>query len=283
MTHRFNVIRDTYDPRDCRVAMPSAYEVANLPTSFDLRGRTNPNNGIPIMPDPYDQGQEGSCTANGNGGIFDIQRRVQGFLPFMPSRRFIYRAEQASEGDVGVDNGAQVRTGIKVMAALGVPPEADWPYISENFSTLPPKSVFDTAAKTKVTKYESVTAVPQAVCAMLASGRPIVFGFTVYSRFEGSQIAKDGILHMPQKDESVMGGHCVVAVGYVITQSGGKHGGLFGPLLDRLFGENQLDGYLIVRNSWGKDWGQGGYFTMPFGYLTHNLASDFWVVDTVNA
>jgi C1A family cysteine protease len=38
----------------------------------------------------------------------------------------------------------------------------------------------------------------------------------------------------------------------------------------------------ICRNSWGSGWGQKGYFTMPYAYLTQrSLASDFWMARVV--
>jgi C1A family cysteine protease len=34
-----------------------------------------------------------------------------------------------------------------------------------------------------------------------------------------------------------------------------------------------------VANSWGTGWGQSGFFTIPFAYLTNtDLAEDFWMV-----
>lgn len=37
-----------------------------------------------------------------------------------------------------------------------------------------------------------------------------------------------------------------------------------------------------MRNSWGPGWGKGGYFTMPYAYLTDsNLSDDFWTVRLV--
>jgi len=93
----------------------------------------------------------------------------------------------------------------------------------------------------------------------LAAGYPFVFGFTVYESFETQDMAHSGVLQMPQPDEQVLGGHAGLAVGY-----------------------DDASQRFIVRNSWGTDWGQAGYFTMPYAYLTtRGLASDFWTMRIV--
>lgn len=39
---------------------------------------------------------------------------------------------------------------------------------------------------------------------------------------------------------------------------------------------------MLVRNSWGADWGIEGYFTMPYDYLSNdNLADDFWTLRAI--
>jgi C1A family cysteine protease len=61
---------------------------------------------------------------------------------------------------------------------------------------------------------------------------------------------------MPAAGEKVLGGHAVLAVGYDNTEQ-----------------------RFIVRYSWGAGWGQKGYFTVPFAYLTSTkLSSDFWTI-----
>jgi C1A family cysteine protease len=90
---------------------------------------------------------------------------------------------------------------------------------------------------------------------VLATGLPIVIGFTVYESFESSTVASTGMVPMPGHHEKQVGGHCVVLVGYDDSQS-----------------------MFIVRNSWGTSWGMAGYFMMPYAYLTNpRLSSDFWM------
>ena len=88
----------------------------------------------------------------------------------------------------------------------------------------------------------------------LSQGYPFVFGFTVYESFESPVVKRTGVANMPKKGESVLGGHAVLAVGY-----------------------NLKEKRFLVRNSWGKQWGKEGYFTMPFEYL-ETLAADFWTI-----
>jgi C1A family cysteine protease len=59
---------------------------------------------------------------------------------------------------------------------------------------------------------------------------------------------------MPRKSERMLGGHAVMAAGY-----------------------DQPKKRLLVRNSWGRGWGQKGYFSLPFAYL-EELADDFWTI-----
>ena len=59
---------------------------------------------------------------------------------------------------------------------------------------------------------------------------------------------------IPHPDETVLGGHEVLVVGYL---TGEPH-------------------YALVRNSWGTSWGLDGYFLMPWGFLLDpRMCSDF--------
>lgn len=242
---------DLPDHRDLTYAAPAAF-LAALPTNVDLRAH---------CPAVYDQGQLGSCTANSIGGAFQFEQMKQGVRNFVPSRLFIYYNERVMENTVNSDSGAQIRDGMKVVAKQGAPPEADWPYDITRFAEKPPAIAYTDAAKNKVLSYQRVNRTLAQMKGCLASGFPFVFGFTVYDSYESATVAQTGIVNMPQPGEAVAGGHAVLAVGY-----------------------NDQSQRFIVRNSWGADWGMGGYFTMPYQYLLEpNLSDDFWTIRLVEA
>jgi C1A family cysteine protease len=243
-------VPDLPDARDHLFAAPPQ-TLVGLPASVDLRDR--------CPKEVYDQGQLGSCTANAIGAAFEFRLLEQKAADFMPSRLFVYYNERVIEGTVASDSGAQIRDGIKSVAAQGVCPESGWPYDISRFTETPPASCYTDAQQHRVTSYQRIPRVLGQFKGCLAAGHPFVFGFTVYESFESAEVARTGVAPMPGSGEKVLGGHAVLAVGY-----------------------DDAEQRLLVRNSWGDGWGQGGYFTLPYAYLTErSLSSDFWTVLSV--
>ena len=247
-------VKDTPDPRDLLFTASPVVAAKPLPKSADLR---------PGCPGVYDQGQVGSCTGNAIAGAFEFAQKKSMLTDFMPSRLFIYYNERAMEHTTDQDAGAQIRDGIKSVVKLGVPPESDWPY-SENLSvvTEKPKALaYTDALQHKVIAYHRISGRTSSgalalMKSCLADGYPFVFGFTVYAYFESDKMAKSGVLPMPKKGEEIVGGHAVMAAGYDDKKKA-----------------------VLVRNSWGTDWGIKGYFWMPYDYISSSkLASDFWTI-----
>ena len=243
-------IRDLPDDRDFVYGAPLVRFPQGLPPSVDLRSE---------CPPVYDQGQLGSCTGNGIAGAIEFDQRKLGNREFTPSRLFIYYNERVIEGTVSQDAGAQIRDGIKAVATLGAPPETDWPYDIAKFAQRPPPQAYSDAKQDLVSAYARVVQDITQMRGCLAEGYPFVFGFTVYESFESASVAQTGVVPMPATGEAVLGGHCVVAVGYDDTK--------------RQF---------TIRNSWGTGWGLNGYCLMPYEYLINpRLASDFWTIRSV--
>lgn len=241
---------DLPDHRDHLYSAPVPVLV-KLPAKKDLKS------GCPPV---YDQGQLGSCTANAISGALQFEQKKQKLPVFMPSRLFIYYNERDMEGSVNSDAGAQIRDGIKSVGTLGFCAEKDWPYDINKFADKPTPPCYASAGKQLAVGYQRLdNSNLNQLKGCIASGYPFVFGFTVYTAFEGDDCAKTGILNMPAATEKVMGGHAVLCVGY-----------------------DDSSQRFTVRNSWGKDWGQSGYFTIPYSYLTTtDLADDFWTIRVI--
>ena len=240
---------DHPDMRDFLMAVEPAKA---LPRRVSLRAQ---------MPPVYDQGQLGSCTANSIGAILEFNEMKQTELDAAtPSRLFIYYNERAMEGTISQDSGAEIRDGIKSVAQLGAPPETAWPYVIGKFARKPPAKAYTAALKHQAIRYARVSQTQMGIQNILAGGYPISFGFTVYESFE-RDVGPDGVVPMPEPDESTLGGHAVVALGYRQIR-------------------RQL--YFECRNSWGPDWADDGYFWLPASYVTsQSLARDFWVIEQV--
>jgi C1A family cysteine protease len=247
---RYGWVPDLPDQRDHIFSAPTPV-LGTLPPSVDLRAQCPPT--------VYDQGQLGSCTANAIGAAFEFGLLKQELSDFMPSRLFIYYNERVILGTVDSDSGAMIRDGIKSVNKQGVCTEDDWKYDIERFTEKPPSSCFESALNNQALAYKRI---PQSLNQMrgcLANGFPFVFGFTVYESFESAEVARTGDAPLPAAGETVLGGHAVLAVGY-----------------------DDAAARFTVRNSWGPHWGNGGYFTLPYAYLTdRGLASDFWTISQV--
>jgi C1A family cysteine protease len=242
-------VPDLPDARDFQFSAPDKV-LATLPSKVDLRSK---------CPPIYDQGQLGSCTANAIAGAYEFDQKQERQPDFMPSRLFIYFNERSMEGTVDIDAGAMLRDGIKSVAKLGVCTENTWPYEIDAFRDRPGPPCYREALKHQAIVYRSVPQQLNMLQACLATGTPFVFGFSVYESFETDEVARTGVVDMPSAKEKQVGGHAVVAVGY-----------------------DNASQRFSVRNSWGRSWGQKGYYTMPYAYVTNpQLAMDFWAIYAV--
>jgi len=221
-----------------------------LPAAVDLRSGCSPvENQLALN----------SCTANALVGALEFLQIKFNQPRVDLSRLFLYYNERRLENSLGQDQGARLRDGVKCLKQDGICSEDLWPYDLSKVFTSPPPACYSAAVNHELISYYAIRSLEE-MKASLAEGLPVAFGFTVFSAFESPQVAKTGVLNYPDPSETVMGGHAVVAVGY-----------------------DDKSERLIIRNSWGWDWGQHGYFTMPYAYAFGGvkqpaLASDFWTL-----
>jgi C1A family cysteine protease len=235
-----------------------------LPAAVDLRSWASP---------VEDQGSLGSCTAQAGAGVIEYYERKSFGHHVESSRLFLYKATRNLMKSKG-DSGAYLRMTMGAMVIFGVPPESYWPYTDDEagFDKEPPAFCYAFAQGYKTLLYyrhdpagATRASVLEKLKTYLAAGHPAMFGFTVYSSI--AQGETTGRIPVPFGRERIEGGHAVVALGFddamtIANTSGG------GP----------SRGALLIRNSWGKGWGEKGYGWLPYAYVLKGLAEDFWSV-----
>jgi len=237
-----------------------------IPARVDLRPGFSP---------VEDQGQIGSCTANSAVALLEyFQKRSTGSF-VDASRLFVYKTERDLLGWKG-DTGAYLRTAMEALVMFGAPPERYWPYDGKTAATNtkldqePSAFLYALGAHYSAIKYfrlDPAGATPAQVLDSIkqyvAAGFPSMFGFPVYSEYDtplaGAKVA------FPAKGSKYRGGHANVCAGYDDNL---------------MIGADK--GAILVRNSWGPGWGDGGYAWLSYRYVTEGLALDWWTMISAN-
>lgn len=234
---------DIIDHRDIKYSSIFNWK-KEYPDNVDLR---------PLMPPIVDQGKLGSCSANAFAGAlgFLMNKNKKNFIPL--SRLFLYYNERVIENSVMSDSGAMLRDGIKTLVKQGICDESIWPYDIAKFTNQPSKICYVQALDRQILSYSRIITLDDMLTC-LSSGFPFIVGISIFDSFESQQVAQTGAVPMPLSNETLLGGHAVVCVGY-----------------------DNVNKFFIMRNSWGTSWGTQGYFTMPFNYML-KFANDMWAI-----
>ena len=209
------------------------------------------------------QGSIGSCTANAAVGLLEYFERRANNRFIDASRLFLYKAERNLLGWTG-DTGAYLRTAMGALVLFGAPPERYWPYNTASFDVEPPAFCYAFGANFQALRYfrfDPVGTSPVQALAniksYLAAGFPSMFGFPVYPEYDHP--LPGALVAYPGPNSQSRGGHANVAAGYDDNI---------------MIGADK--GALLIRNSWGTGWANGGYGWLSYKYVTQGLANDWW-------
>jgi hypothetical protein len=203
--------------------------VSSLPPRVDLRPACSP---------VEDQGQVGSCTANAVVGAVEFKRWKAGRTDDL-SRLFVYYNARKIRGAESEDCGAMIAHGMAAILGQGVPPESAWPYDPAKVNVQPDAAAYAAAEANTEVEYARVDGI-EHVKGALAREHPVVFAISLPLRCY-DDAASGGVFSTPTEQECAdeltqHGTHAMLLVGYD-TDANVFH----------------------VRNSWGADWGEGGY------------------------
>ena len=211
------------------------------------------------------QHELGACAGNSTADSVEILNAIEGRPPVQLSRLFVYTLarnfmdlDRDGKGDIDQDDGTFIRLCFEVLSKFGICREdvpagqGGWPYDVSKVSTLPDLRAMRAATGHRIHSYyriretgaERISKMVEA----LRSNHPIVFGTQIDQAF---QDLKD-FMSWSRKGEA-KGGHAMVVVGYLANQG------------------------FIVKNSWGKKWGEDGFCLMKLDVFFSPDTQDLWV------
>lgn len=213
-----------------------------------------------------DQYSAGSCAGNAVADALELLNAVEGLPHVQLSRLFIYTlARNMSDvdgdgrSDINLDEGTFIRNCFDVIKHLGVCREdlpvekGGWPYDLTKVHTLPSIKAMRAATGHRIHSYYRIDETGEdrldQILAALRARRPVVFGTQVTKGFQ--KLRGLGPVTVPTGPTA--GGHAMMVVGYITGQG------------------------FIIKNSWGRDWGEGGFCIMRPEYLAWSKTRDLWV------
>lgn len=237
------VTQSEYDSRDIAVQLT----IESLPPYVDL---------IPAVNEIENQEQTSSCTANAGCTALEIAYSRAG-TPVDLSRMYLYWKIRELSGIRG-DVGGYPRDIGKALLRYGVCEESEWGFTSENLNNPPPAYLDVAAAKYKISQYSRLldSDMVKQIKTAVALGMPVLATMFVRSFFYS--LSGKWTSHFWENVSESSGAHQVVIIGY-----------------------DDASGRFLAQNSWGANWGDGGFFGIPYDMIEPKSVFEFWVLNKI--
>lgn len=222
------------------------------------------------------QGSEGSCTGFATHSVCEFLK------PQKYGPRFLYWVTRNLIENRAGQQGASLRDALRAAFNYGIPLSQYCEYDVQLIDVRPSDDAFSNALIYRITRYERI-AVPdefairtsdwsrsfeQAIKSSLSEGLPVLFASRVGEQIKHLtgpwQLHKMSPVDMPYRNNPQIGAHAIYIVG--------NDDSIYQPCP----GMNQ-NGSWLIPNSWGKTYGDGGFFGYPYAALANDVM-EAWVV-----
>lgn len=210
------------------------------------------------FPAPGDQGTQSSCVAWAVGyGLKSfqetIERKGRNSSNWRFSPAFIYNQIKIAD----CQSGANIETALKFLRKEGCALLTDFPYDPTSCQQIPGTQVKGKARPFIIADYRRVDAKNHAeVKSQLNSSFPVVIGMMID---EGFQALRRGEIYNRRSGRE-LGGHAMIVIGYDDSVGGGAY---------------------KVLNSWGTNWGDGGYGWISYDAFSRLVREAYTAQDVV--
>lgn len=219
------------------------------------------------MPSVGNQGNQGSCVGWSLGYALKSHQeyidREWGYTDnTICSPAFIYNSLNG-----GVDGGLYPEDALEFLKETGCLPLSIMPYDDSDYTAKPPKGYKDIKDKFKIANYSKLTSDTKItendienIRVSLADDGAVLAGFWVTDAWEHGLSSGDNVIDERETNlyTGFYGGHAVTIVGY----DNNKNGGAF-----------------KIMNSWGRNWGDDGYFWVTYKASLTLMAGAYRIVD----
>lgn len=240
---KLGCLKDKVDNRDhlMRAYLP----IKIIPKKLDLTNKMSP---------VRDQGNEGTCVGFASTvGMKEYQELADYEKLISLSPRFLYSECKKIDGMPEAE-GTTIRAAMKALKNIGVCRESFWPYIP-NQSDKPQKGSISDAKKFRVLRYARIIDLNELRITLATKGACVI-GVQV---FEAMMKTKTGIIPMPKRNETSIGGHAICPVGYDDNKK-----------------------LIKFKNSWSNTWGNKGYGYLPYKYIETYMMDAWSSVDIID-
>ncbi len=206
-----------------------------------------------------DQKTLGACSAFAITSIFEYFLYKKNNNLTSLSERFLYYNSLYNDGEVK-DNGISLFNAIKSASEKGISKEEYCLYNVNQFNEKPSEEAYTDAQQRVVTKAMNVKLEHQHIVSALSEGYPVAVSLKIYNSFADGF---GGFVYKPTEEDysdGKCGNHAMVICGY-----------------------SEEDKVYIVRNSWGRNFGDKGYCYIPFSYIEDsNLCNHACIIVKIN-
>lgn len=215
-------------------------------TAIDLRRYDSP---------VEDQRWLNSCVGNAVIGMLESLRISAGLEHVDLSRLFIYYNARNEHGKQTIDSGTYIRSAMQSLQKFGVCREETWEYNTNKVFVRPSWMAYREAYTNKITDFYRIRSTGEERLDMIEEAikarHPVVFGMRIDKAFSENTTGQPIISY----DSKWAGRHAMLIVGF-----------------------NRTTRTLIIKNSWGVQWGEKGYCYLQYDALNIAGAGDFWVM-----
>jgi C1A family cysteine protease len=252
--------RDTYDSRDYIFEDRFLVMDYQLPNEFNLLDKT---------PNASKQVGVGNCVSH---ACCTCRAMLEGNKDLDFSKAFLYYQARIFAGDTLYDRGVTIRNAMKALKKYGVCENTYMPN-EKDYKTPPSIDALDNAKKYRVQTYLRINSLLGIKNWLIGKKQPVVFGLEANSDLRSIKVAKTGRLKVPKNNETSSMAHAGLIIGWHDSTP-------FEKFLSHFNKRYSPTGSLLIRNSWGSDWGiLGGCYWLPYEWITSGHAFDFWICE----